>query len=106
MATVNVTIGQTVASVNGSQANGPWVRTGGFPVTVQLAVPAALGLIEQSNDGFNAVTATHQAGTALSSLNDGMYTLDDRAEYVRCAVASDASAVRNFDFLITVQKES
>jgi hypothetical protein len=75
-------------------------------VTVQVVVPAALGLIEQSNDGYNWVTATHQAGTGLSSLDDGMYTVDDRSEWIRGSVASDGSAVRNFDFIFTIQKES
>jgi hypothetical protein len=75
-------------------------------VTVQVVAPAALGLIEQSNDGFNAVTATHQTGTALSSLDDGMYTLDDRAEWVRGSVATDASGPRNFEYVFTIHKES
>lgn len=105
-ATVNVLTHKTVASVNGSQANGEWVRAGGFPVTVQVLAPASLVLVEQSNDRHNVVTATHQAGTALSSLGSGMYTVDDRTEWIRAAVASDGSGPRNYETIFSVQKES
>ncbi len=105
-ATVNVLVSKTVASSASAQANGEWIRASGYPVTVQAVAPASLVLIEQSNDKYNVVTATHQGGTGLSSLGSGMYTLDDRAEWVRGAVATDGSGPRNFEFVFTIQKES
>lgn len=104
MATVNVTIGRTVASVNGSQANGIPVRANGGQVTVQIVAPASLGRIEQSNDAVNWIVATQEA-TDLTTLASGVYILHDLPEWVRPSVNSDASAVRSFEFIFSIQKE-
>jgi hypothetical protein len=105
MATVNVQSQRSITTA-GAQVNGVPVRASGFPVTVQVVTPAALGRIEQSMDGVNWIVATHQNGTDVTTMDDGIFTLDDLTEWVRPATVTDGSAPRTVDFLFSIYKES
>ena len=106
MATVAVRSSKTVASVNGSQANGDSLRVGGRPVSVYITAPAALGRIEVSHDRHNWAAATYNGGTAATSLDDGLYEIDGHPTWIRPSVASDGSAPRSFEYVFSVYKES
>ena len=97
-----------VASINGSTAVSRPIRVAGQQVSIQVEVPAATGLLQISDDlrVWNTGTSRVDGSTALSTLADGTRNeLYERPEWVRCAVTTDASAVRQFDFTIVTNEE-
>lgn len=98
MADKVVNTAYTVASVNGSQANGDWVRVGGHSFSVQTVAPASLGIIQLSNDKLNAVSANSGLGSAVTEITS-------RALWARGSVATDAGGPRSFEFSFVIMKE-
>jgi len=95
-----VLVTDTVASVNGSQANGRPIRIGGNLFNVQTrVVGGTLAIIEVSNDKARWIADTSGLGNALTAVTT-------RPMWARGAVASDGSAVRENHFGFTIFKES
>ncbi len=100
MSGVGVRISYNVDSVNGSQANGRWVRVGGNLFNVQTRVEGGtLSIIEVSNDKARAIVNSSGLGNALTAVTT-------RPMWARGAVASDGSAVRGNQFEFVIFKES
>jgi hypothetical protein len=101
-------VDRRVQSVVGAQANGEPVRVDGKQTSVVVETPAALGLIEGSDDLRNWVGATDRLDgtTALATLTDGTHNgIFERFVWLRPAVADDAGGPRAFDFRFVVQDE-
>ena len=98
MATKTFTVDDSIASVNGSQANGKPVYVGGHPFNCQFVAPASLGIVELSNDGENWVVAASSLGSTITAVTA-------MPLWARAAVASDASAVRTFVVRFVIKKE-
>jgi hypothetical protein len=97
-----------VASINGSTASSAPLHVAGQAVAVDTSVPAALGLVEGSNDLQNWTTATSRVDgtTALSTLADAThFEVFERFKYIRLSVTTDAGGPRNFDFGVSTYEE-
>ena len=95
-----------IASINGQQANGPEIRTGGNSLRVQFVSPGALAGLEGSNDKLNWLVLDDDGGTAISGLDNAFVSVRNPPKWVRPFVASDVSAVRQFESNIGVVKEA
>jgi len=94
------TVNDSIASVNGAQANGKPVAVNGFPFNVQLVVPSGttLGIVEISNDGENWVVAASTLGATITAVTA-------MPLYARVAVASDGTAPRTWYARFVIKKE-
>ncbi len=97
-----------VVSINGATAVSRPVRVSGQQVSVQVEAPAALGLIQISDDlrHWNTGTSRVDGTTGLATLADGTRNeLYEKPVWVQCAVTTDAAGPRNFDFTIVTNEE-
>lgn len=100
-------VSSRVASVNGAVANGEPIRVGGNLFDVQIEAEAALVTIQISSDKFAWFTATDIGGVALATIGDSYNAgIREGAQWARQQVASDVGAVRNFDALFIIHKQS
>lgn len=99
-----VPIADVVTSAVAGQANGRPIRVGGNNFGWQIEAPAALAIIEVSNDKVTWDVLQTAGGDNTGSNTYGA-GLPARVNWVRGAVAADAGGPRQFFFYFTVVKE-
>lgn len=95
---IPVSVYRSVTS-GAAQVNSAPIYVGGNDFNCQSIGPAALGIVEVSNDGSNWVSAAATLANALTSVTT-------KPKWARAAVAIDGGAPRVWSFHFVVRKET